>query len=344
MKKLRVLHLTHPDLVPPDSLDGHSEAEVNVFKTDFDVVSTLRGLGHEVQSLGIEDELRPIRSAIRTFKPDLVFNLLEEFAGLPELDQHVAAYLELLRVPYTGCNPRGLVLARGKALAKKLMAYHRIKTPAFATFRIGRKVRRPKHLPLPCIVKSLIEESSMGIAQASIVDTEAKLIERVAFVHEKIGTDALAEEYIAGRELYQGVLGNERLTALPVWEMMFENLAPGAEPIATERVKHDVKYQKRRGIFHGPAEDLAEDVEAAITRTSRRVYRILGLEGYGRVDYRLRDDGQLFFLEANPNPEIAQREELASSAAEAGITYPQLLQRILNLGLRRGAARSDKAG
>lgn len=340
MKKLRVLHLTHPDLVPPDSLDGHSEAEVNVFKTDFDVVSTLRGLGHEVQSLGVEDELRPIRSAIRAFKPDVVFNLLEEFAGLPELDQHVAAYLELLRVPYTGCNPRGLVLARGKALAKKLMAYHRIKTPAFATFRIGRKVRVPKHLPFPCIVKSLIEESSMGISQASICDTEEKLVERVSFVHEKIGTDALAEEYIAGRELYQGVLGNDRLTTLPVWEMMFENLPPGAEPIATEKVKHDLEYQKRRGITHGPAEGLSEGLDARISRTSKRIYRILGLDGYGRVDYRLRDDGQLFFLEANPNPEIAQCEELASSAEEAGIPYPKLLQRLVNLGLQRGTGKS----
>lgn len=343
MKKLRVLHLTHPKYLPPEHLDGYSEEQINVFKTDYDVVSTLRALGHEVECLGVEDELRPIRLAVRGFKPDVVFNLVEQFADLPELDQHVVSFLELMRVPYTGCNPRGLVLARGKGLSKKLMAYHRIRSPAFAVFREGQKVSRPKRLVFPLIVKSLIEESSRGISQASVVDSDQKLVERVAFIHESIGTDAIVEQYIEGKELYCGVLGNERLTVLPVWELMFENLAEGAAAIATEKVKHDIHYQEARGIQHGPAEGMPDGAAALITRWSKRAYRILGLEGYGRIDWRLDTEGRPWFLEANPNPEIAHSEELAQSAEEAGLTYPRLIQRILNLGLRRKGPTSQPA-
>lgn len=334
MRPRRVLLLCHPDFVPPESKDGYSEADVNVWKTEYDVASTLRAAGHDVRPLGVVDELAPIRDGLAEFKPHVVFNLLEEFAGLPELDQHVVSYLELLGAKYTGCNPRGLVLARGKGIAKKLLTYHRIATPAFAVFRRNRAVRRPRSLDFPLIVKSLVEEASMGISQASIVDSDEKLAQRVAFVHEKIGTDALVEQYVEGRELYSGVLGNRRTTVLPTWELVFENLPAGSAPIATEKVKHDVEAQKRWGIFHGPA-DLDPAIEARIARTTKRIYRILQLDGYARIDYRLTPDGKLYFLEANPNPEIAEREELASSAAAAGIPYPALLEKIIRLGLRR---------
>lgn len=336
MRRRRILLLCHPDFIPPESKDGYSEAEVNRWKTEYDVSATLRELGHEVRPLGVVDELTPIRRAVAEFEPHVVFNLLEEFAGLPELDQHVVSYLELLGVAYTGCNPRGLVLARGKGIAKKLLTYHRIATPAFAVFRRNRRVRRPRSLTFPLIVKSLVEEASMGISQASIVETDEKLEQRVAFVHDSIGTDAIAEQYIEGRELYSGVIGNRRTKVLPTWELIFENLPAGSAPIATEKVKHDVAAQKRWGIFHAPA-DLDSSIEAKVTRITRRIYRILSLDGYARIDYRLTPDGELFFLEANPNPEIAHSEELASSAEDAGISYPELLERIVRLGLRRGA-------
>ena len=181
-------------------------------------------------------------------------------------DQNVVSYLELMRVPYTGCNPRGLMLARGKDLSKTLVHYHRIPVPAFAVFPKHRKVKRPTRLALPLIVKSLSEDASWGISQASVVDTDEKLVERVNFIHEKIGTAAIAEQYIEGRELYVGVLGNDRLRVLPIWELEFRNLAQGAWPIATEKVKHDPDYQERRGILHGPAKDLAPEIRARIER------------------------------------------------------------------------------
>ncbi|MGI8844509.1 MAG: D-alanine--D-alanine ligase family protein [Gemmatimonadaceae bacterium] len=337
MKSQRVLVLMHPDLVPPDSRDGHSEQDADNWKTEYDVVTTLRGLGHEVQPLGVQDELRPVREAIETWNPTIVFNLLEEFHRNILFDQNVVSYLELLQIPYTGCNPRGLVIARSKALCKKLLTYHRIHVPDFAVFALHKAVRRPRRLQFPLIVKSLTEHGSLGISQASIVDSDEKLAERVAFVHERLRTDAIAEQFIEGREYYVSILGNDRLLALPVWELVFENMPANAALIATEKVKHDVAYQKRRGIFQRVAEDLPEGLAAQITRTSKRIYRILELDGYARIDYRLSADGALHFLDANPNPEIAETEELAMAAKYTGMTYPELITRVLNLGLRRSA-------
>jgi D-alanine-D-alanine ligase len=335
MKRQHILVLMHPELVPPDSLRGFTRDEINIWKTEYDVVTTLRGLGHDVVPVGVQDELLPVGKAVRELEPHVVFNLLEEFHGKATYDQHVVSYLELLRVPYTGCNPRGLVLARGKALSKKLLAYHRIRVPAFAVYPIGRKVRRSKRLAFPLIVKSLIEHASLGIARASVVETDEKLAERVAFVHDHIGTDAIAEQYIEGRELYVGVLGNERLQVLPTWELTFEGIPENAPRIATAKVKHDPAYQARRGIFQGPAEGISAELETYIVRICKRIYRILELSGYARIDFRLTGAGELYFLEANPNPEIAQSEEFASAAEHAGIEYPELIQKIVNLGLRR---------
>jgi D-alanine-D-alanine ligase len=321
--------------VPPDSLKGYSEQEAHVFKTEYDVVTTLRAGGHDVRPLGVQHELRPIRDEVESWKPDVVFNLLEQFHGEAVYDQNVASYLELLRVPYTGCNPRGLMLARGKDLSKKLVHYHRIPVPAFAVFPLRRKIKRPKRLALPLIVKSLSEDASLGIAQASVVDTEEKLAERVAFIHERIGTAALVEQYIAGRELYVGVLGNDRLRVLPVWEIDFGQLTPGAWPIATERAKHNPDYQERHGILQGPAKELAPDLALRIQRSAKRIYRVLELDGYARIDFRLSADGVPYYIEANPNPEIAEREEFANAAVHDGIAYPELLNRLLALGLSR---------
>src|SRR5262245_35894859 len=338
MKPLRVLVLLHPDLVPPDSLKGFSESEINQWKTEYDVVSTLRAAGHEVKPLGVQNELKPIRDEVESWKPHVVFNLLEQFHGEAVYDQNVASYLELLRVPYTGCNPRGLMLARGKDLSKKLLSYHRVPLPAFAVFPMRRKVKRPARLGLPLIVKSLSEDGSYGISQASVVDSDEKLAERVAFIHDRIGTAAIAEQYIEGRELYVGVLGNDRLRVLPVWELKFGNMAEGSYAIATEQVKREPNYQKRVGIEDGPAKDLSPELYARIQRLAKRVYRTLQLDGYARVDFRLSADGVPYFLEVNPNPEIAQSEEFATAAKHDGIGYPDLLQRIVTLGISRANA------
>jgi len=325
----------HPTLVPPDSLKGFSADEINVWKTEFDVVNTLRKLGHEVRPLGVQDGLDPIRVAAEEWKPDVVFNLLEEFYGLSNFDQHVVSYLELLKLPYTGCNPRGLVLARSKALTKKIAHYHRVRVPVFMVVARGNRPKRPASLKFPLFVKSVSEESSLGISQASVVETDEKLAERVRFIHEHLETDALVEQYVEGRELYVGVIGNERLKVLPVWELDFGKLPETGEPIATAHVKHNPEYQKKHGIDIRRAEDLDPAVERALQRTTRRVYRMLELDGYARVDYRLTAANEIYLLEANPNPEIAEKEEFASAAAASGLKYKPLLQRLVQLGLSR---------
>jgi D-alanine-D-alanine ligase len=203
-------------------------------------------------------------------------------------------------------------------------------------FPMRRKVKRPARLALPLIVKSLNEDGSVGISQASIVDTDEKLAERVAFVHEQIGTAAIAEQYIEGRELYVGVLGNNRLRVLPVWELKFGTM--GGQQIATEKVKHDPSYQERVGIVDGPALDLAPEATARIQGIAKRIYRTLGLDGYARIDFRLSADGIPYFIEANPNPEIAKSQEFATAAQHDGLDYPDLLHRILTLGISRAKA------
>jgi D-alanine-D-alanine ligase len=337
MKRARVLVLLNPEHTPPESPKESGEQDnIPPWKTGHDVVTALRASGHDVRVLSVRDELRPIRDEVENWKPNVVFNLLEQFHGETAYDQNVASYLELLRVPYTGCNPRGLMLARGKDLSKKLLTYHRIPVPAFAVFPRGRKIRRPPRLGFPLIVKSTSEDASAGISQASVVDSDDKLAERVAFIHERVGTTAIAEQYIEGRELYASVLGNDRLRVLPVWELDFGSMAQGGgHGIATERLKFDVDYQERRGIIQGPAKDLTPELRARIDNTVKRICRTLELDGYNRIDFRLSADGVPYFLEANPNPDIAQHETFASAAVHDGIAFPDMLNRILALGMNR---------
>jgi D-alanine-D-alanine ligase len=278
------------------------------------------------------ESLTELRAALLDWKPQVVFNLLEEFNGIVTYDQHVVAFLELMRAPYTGCNPRGLLLSRDKVLCKQLLAFHRIPTPQFAVFRRGQRFVVPRRLNLPLFVKSATEDASLGIAQASVVDDSVRLRERVQFMHEQIGSDALVEEYIEGRELYVGVLGNERLRRLPVWEMRFGSMPESLAAIATRKVKWDRAYQKRYDITTRAAEELPPAVVQRLDRLSRRIYRALHLSGYARIDFRLRSDGTLFMLEANANPNLTGEEDFAEAARAAGIEYPLLLERIMTLG------------
>jgi len=333
MKKLRVLALMHDYMVPPDDISGHDLATVK-WKTEFDVASTLEDIGHDVRKLGVKDDLGLIRQAIDDFQPHIAFNLMEAFHEVGVFDMNVVSYLELLRLPYTGCNPRGMVLSRDKALSKKLMAYHRIRVPDFTVFKRGLAIKRPRKLKFPVIVKSLTQEASIGISQASVVEDDSKLRERVQFVHESIGTDAIAERFIDGRELYVGVAGNERLQVFPIWEINLSKLPDGAHRIATDRVKWNVEYQKKHKIETNAATDLSDTLSEQIQRVSKRVYRALEMSGYARMDFRLDAHGNFFVMEANANPQLAFGEDFAESAERAGISYEELLQRILNFGLR----------
>jgi D-alanine-D-alanine ligase len=241
-------------------------------------------------------------------------------------------YLELMRQAYTGCNPRGMMVSRDKVLTKQVLAAHRIATPAFQLYPYRRRFRPPRRLRFPMFVKSATEDASLSIAQASVVDDMQSLRERVEFIHDHVQSDALVEEYIDGRELYIGVLGNTRLTTLPVWEMDFGNLTNAQTRIATRKVKWDRKYQERHGIATGRAENLEPDVQQRLAHLAKRIFRALHMSGYARLDLRMRSDGTVFLLEANANPDLTYGEDFAESAHSVGIDYGHLLTRIVNLG------------
>lgn len=334
MKRLRVMVLMHEDLMPPDSMDGYSELEILEWKTEFDVLHTLRDSGHEAVPVGVSDDLRVIRDALTRIKPHIVFNLLEEFHGLAMFDSHVVSYLVLARQKYTGCNPRGLMLAHDKVLCKQILSYHRIPTPHFLVVPLGKRARKPRNLTYPLFVKSSTEDASLGLSKDSIVHSDKELEKRVRRIHEEVETDALCEEYIEGRELYVGVMGNRRLQTFPVWELEFRSNPDGEPLIATRKIKWDPEVQKRLDVMTDAAKNLSPELEARINRVCRRVYRGLYLSGYARVDLRLTEDGRIYVLEANPNPNLSYGEDFAESAEMTGIGYDKLLERICRLGLQ----------
>jgi D-alanine-D-alanine ligase len=337
-KKLRVLVLVHENLVPPESLDGYTDKEILEWKTEFDVIATLREMGHDVLPVGVSDDLGKIRKEVDQWKPHVAFNLLEEFHGISLYDQHVVSYLELLRQPYTGCNPRGLMLSHDKALCKQILAYHRILTPKFIVYPIGRSIKPTKRLKYPMVVKSVSEEASLGISQASLVTNDEKLKERVQFIHEHVKSDALVEEYIEGRELYVSILGNQRLQTFPIWELVFTKSNDRVPLIATAKVKWDHDYQDKLGVKTREAKDLPEGVATSVIKQCIRTYRALFLTGYARIDLRLAADGKAYVLEANPNPNLSLGEDFSESAHAGGINYEALLQRIVTLGRSYKAA------
>ncbi len=338
MSKLKILVLVRDGHVPPETLDGVAEKDLDAWKAEFDVCETLRHMGHEILPIGVYDDLAPIRNALRDFQPDITFMMLEEFHGQVTYDFAVISYLELMQQPYTGCNPRGLLLSKDKGLSKKILTYHRIPTPRFAVFPHGKTVHRPKKLEFPLFVKSTVEDASFGISQASIVHNDEQLVDRVAYIHDKTDDDAIAEQYIEGRELYVGVLGNNRLRTFPPWEMNFGKMPDDIAKIATSEVKWNHKYQAKHGITTHAATDLDDALKEKISRICKRVYRSLNMSGYGRMDLRLTQCGSIYVIEANANPNIEYGEDFAESAETVGLTYSVLLQRILNLGLRYKAA------
>jgi D-alanine-D-alanine ligase len=326
------LLLTDEGLLPDKPRSELNDRDAELKKTEYDVMEALQKLGHEVSCVGVGSELGVIRRAIERDNPHIAFNLVEQFDDLRIFSQHVVSYLELRKQRYTGCNPRGLTIARDKALTKKILTYHRIAVPRFAVFKPREKIVVSSRFKFPLFVKPLAEEGSEGISQASLVHDADKLAERVIFIQERTDSAALVEEFIEGQEIYVGVYGNGLLNALPPWELTMGNLPEGAPIIATDRAKWNLAYQKRIGLKSGPAK-LNERTAKDLERLSKRIYRLLSLSGYARLDYRLREDGRFYLLEANPNPQIARNEDFAESAKHAGIGYEDLLQKLVTLGL-----------
>lgn len=332
MKKLRVAALIREGLVPPDDATGYDPSAPPDWKMEFDIIATLQDLGHDVRAVALYDDLTPVRETILNWRPHIAFMMLEEFHGVAQYDHAIVSYLELMKQRYTGCNPRGLMLTHDKALSKKILNFHRIPSPGFIVYRRKQKIRPSSRLRYPVLVKSATEDASFGISQKSIVTSDAALIDRVKFVHETVGTDALAEEYIDGRELYVGVIGNKQLRVLPVWEMFFRNMPDDVAHIATARVKWNHRYQEKHGIETGAARKLTDEQQIRIKKICKRVYRALNMSGYGRIDIRMTSSGDVYVIEANANPNLEYGEDFTESAEADGLDYPQVLNRIISLG------------
>ncbi|HRH98910.1 MAG TPA: hypothetical protein PLB55_23425 [Prosthecobacter sp.] len=333
-KKLKVLALF--DAIAPTTLDQDLSRELLTedWKTEANVLEALRELGHTTEHLAIFDDLDLLRQKLQSFGPDIIFNLADQFKNNRSFDQAIVSFLEMDGTPFTGCGSTGLTLCKHKGISKKILSYHRIHTPAFVIIARGKRIARPEKLRFPILVKPLKEEASLGISQASLVTTDEQFKERVHFIHDKFANDVIAEEYIHGRELYVSLLGNLRLQEFPIRELVFKEVPPDEPKIATFKAKWDDEYRARWGLKNQFAEDLDAAVARDIQQTCKRIYRLLTLDGYARMDLRLTADNKVYFIEANPNPILAADEDFALSALKAGLSYPQLIERILRHGLR----------
>ncbi len=333
-KKLKVLVLF--DGIRPTKIDEDLSKELKHkdWKTEANVMAALGALGHTAKHLAIFDDLDLVRQKLESFAPDVLFNLVEQFKNNPGFDQNIVSLLEMQGVPFTGCGATGLVLCKHKGISKKILGYHHIHVPNFVVIPRGQRIARLKRPKFPILVKPVKEEASYGISQASFVETDEQFRERVAFIYEKYDSDVIAEEYIEGRELYVSLIGNVRLSVFPIRELVFREVPPNEPKIATYNAKWDEEYRKRWGLQNQLAEGLDPALVAQIEQTCKRIYRLLTIDGYARIDLRLTADNKVYFIEANPNPILAEDEDFALSAGEAGLPYPQLIDRIVRLGMK----------
>ena len=332
-KKIKVLTLFDAMGPPPADFDLSAELKKDDRKTERNVLDALGKLGHTAEHLVIFDDLDAVRQKLQGFQPDVIFNLADQFKNNRAFDQNIASFLELQGLHFTGCGSSGLLLCKNKGISKKILGYHRIHVPNFVMIARGKRIARPRRLDFPILVKPLKEEASLGISQSSFVENDDQFKERVQFIHDKYDSDVIAEEYIEGRELYVGILGCHRMQVFPIRELVFKQVPPDEPKIATYKAKWDEEYRKRWGLENQFAEGLDPVVVRKIESTCKRIYRLLTIDGYARIDLRLTPQNEIYFIEANPNPILAEDEDFAQSAQKAGVTYPDLIDRIIRTAL-----------
>jgi D-alanine-D-alanine ligase len=333
--KRKVLVLFDSAGTPPADQDFSRQLKHDEdWATEAHVIEALNKLGHEVRTIGVYEDPGLIIDEVKSHPPDVVFNLTEHFNARSAYDRNVAGLLEMLDLPYTGSGPTGLTLCKNKGMAKEILAYHHIRVPDSAVFPIGAAIRRPKRLRFPLFIKPLQEEASYGISQDSFVENDQAFEERIRFIHERMNQEALAEEFIDGRELYVSILGNDRLHVFPFREVIFAEVPEGRPRFSTFKAKWDDAYRKKWGIQNIFADGLDEEIKRRITEICRKAYRVLRIRGYGRIDLRITPAGEIVLLEANPNPNLEREDEFAQSAMKAGLTYEALIQRILRLAFK----------
>ncbi len=310
----------------------HDEPEM-----EYQIADALRARGHEVILVGVRNDLQYLVQCLSEIQPDLVFNGVEAFHGKAGLEYMVPGMLEAEGYRYTGSPPLALLVSRNKAMSKKVLAYHGIRVPGFVTWRPGEEVADAGTVRFPLIVKPLQSDASAGIAQASVVQDQAGLADRVTMIHERFDQPAIAEEFVDGRELYASLIGNgDDLDILPITEMVFDKRRTRPEErIATQFAKWDEDYRARKGIRNVFARPLSRATRERIESICRTAFRALWLRDYARLDVRLAPDGEVWFLEANANPFISYGHDMANAAGKAGMDYYEFIQRLVDEAMAR---------
>ena len=304
-----------------------------------EIFEALEKLGHEPSYMTLDGTDKSL-SALAKSDADMFFNLTESYAGDDTKEMHVAAYLDLLGRVYTGAGPQALYLAQDKSLAKKLFKFHNIQSPYFATCYRGR-LDHSEDIKFPLIVKPTSEDGSIGIDQFSVVSSVKELMERIHYVQEEFDSPSLIEEYIEGREIYAAVMGNEHPEALPLIELDLSKLPEGMAKVAGTEVKWEKDSEAYKVTKSAPAEDLDEEAVELLSKTAVETYRALQLRDYGRIDMRLTPKGEVYVIEANPNPWLSSNSEFFMAAKKSGRSYTEMVEAIVELA-RQDRRRRDR--
>jgi D-alanine-D-alanine ligase len=325
----RVLVVYSPTRIGRDKT-GKERLEEHILSTVSDVAQALREKGHRVETAALRRDPRRFLSFLQRRRPNVVFNLCEGVGGDATLEKNAAALFELRRVRYTGNACLALAMCLEKALTKRLLRTARIDTPDFAVVLPGEELT--EHVALPAIVKPSLSDGSLGISARSVCKTLEALRKRIAYVHRKFRQPALVEKYIAGREFQVAMVGNAEPTILAVAELSYSGLPKDLPKICSYAAKwrpYSAYYKFTNPVL--PAK-VKEQTQRRIETAAVRAYRLLGLRGYARVDFRmLRNRPQV--IDVNPNPDISADAGLARAARYAGLSYPDLCDRIVQLAL-----------
>lgn len=330
-KSLKILMICDLTIAPPYDGDFSEWLKTEEWEAERHVIKALKSLGHEVKIFGVYKDILPLVHEIQKEKPDLVFNMCEAINDNRDLEPQIVGMLELLGVRYSGAGSWPLRLCKDKGLTKKILTYHKIGVPRFVISRKSNPLRSLKRFHYPAFIKPLGREASEGISQMSLAENEKDCLERVQFLHEKLNEDVIIEEFIDGREVYVGVMGLERLTALPPRELIFKELPEGEPKIFTYRAKWDQAYRKKWGVTTTFMKGSDEALLKKVIETSKKIYRLMEIKSYARIDLRITEAGQIYFLEANPNPSIASSDDFALAAKKAELSYEDLIERILQM-------------
>jgi D-alanine-D-alanine ligase len=327
-----------PEEVPlPRARKGQKKRKKKPVKHDREeIFEALEKLGHEPSYYVLDGRPQTLLGLAKC-GADLIFNLTESYAGDDTKEMHITAFLDILEIPYTGAGPHANILAQDKSIAKKMFAFHGIQSPYFATAYRG-TIDHAHDISFPLIVKPTSEDGSIGIDAAAVVNSVKELMERVHYIQTEFDSPALIEEYIEGREIYAAVLGNsENAYTLPLVELDLSKLPKGLPRIATQDVKFDKDTEAYKLTKSVIAEDLDEETVTRLNEIAIKAYRAVRLRDYGRIDMRISAKGEVYVIEANPNPWLSSGQEFAMAARKSGLSYTQMIGEIVDLAMARHA-------